>query len=223
MNRDKIENGRNTTAIGQEKSLGDLDLSEFLKDTAQNTAVITKGKQLVDINGEVSPAVLAGLLGCNVSMVYQYRQDGKLPPNSDASLRDCIKHHITFWKNKSIQKATGLSEAALLQKVQLDRARTEATWLQIKRDRGELVDTEVLAQTFEPHFLHMRTQLCSLARKHPDLQVELDKIMSGWARLGEDMKLQAEEELSNFIQTQMEQEIEIEDAEFAESEEDEDE
>lgn len=211
MNRDQIENGRNITAVGD---LGDLDLSEFL--TPQADA--KRGKQLVDINGEVSPAVLAGILGCNVSMVYQYRQDGKLPPNSDASLRDCLKHHVTYWKNKSIQKATGLSEAALLQKVQLDRARTEATWLQIKRDRGELVDTAKLAQTFEPHFLHLRTQLCSLARKNPSLQVEIDKIMAGWAKLGEEMKLQATEELDNFIQTQMEKEVEIEDADLEEVE-----
>ena len=174
---------------------------------------------MVDINGEISPAVLAGILGCNVSMVYQYRQDGKLPPNSDASLRDCLKHHVTYWKNKSIQKATGLSEAALLQKVQLDRARTESTWLQIKKERGELVDTDLLAQTFEPHFLHLRTQLCSLARKHPDIQMEIDKILNGWAKLGEEMSIKATEELQDFIQIQMDKEIDIEDPDLVDMEE----
>jgi hypothetical protein len=204
MNRDQIDNA----AQAQRAVSADLDA------LLGTPTVPARGKQLIDINGEVSPAVLAGLLGCNVSMVYQYRQDGKLPPNSDATLRDCLKHHVLFWKNKSISKATGLSEAALIQKVQLDRARTESTWLQIKKERGELVETSVLAQVFEPHFLQMRTQLCSIARKFPDVQVEIDKLLNGWSRLGEELKLTAAEELDNFIQTQMEQEVEIDDTEL---------
>lgn len=184
----------------------EIDLSEFMpqKNTTQNFAT-----QYININGETSPAVLAGILGCSPAMVYQYRQNGMLPPNSDASYRDCIKHHVLFYKNKSANKATGLSEAALLQKVQLDRARTESTWLQIKRDRGQLVETTTLAQVFEPHFLHMRTQLCSIARKFPEVQKEIDTIMNGWARLGEELRIEAQQELDDFIEMKMNEEIEI--------------
>lgn len=202
MTRDQIENAASA----------EIDLSEFIP--KEKAAPVKAGAQYVNINAEVSPSVLAGILGVADASVYKYRQDGKLPPNSDATLRDCIKHHVLFWKNKSTNKATGLSEAALLQKVQLDRARTESTWLQIKRDRGQLVDVAQLSQVFEPHFLHMRTQLCSIARKFPEVQKEIDAILNGWAKLGEEMRINSQEELNAFIEQKMDEEIEIEDYEM---------
>lgn len=166
--------------------------------------------QMININGPASPAVLSGILGCNVAMIYQARQDGKLPPNSDASYRDCIKHHVTFWKTKSASKANNMTEAALVQTIQLNRAKTEAQWLAIKKERGELVDTKLLAEAFEPYFLNMRMQLCSIARKFPDMQGEVDKLIATWQELGKAMMLKSQDELDNFIQLQMEQEIELE-------------
>jgi hypothetical protein len=206
MNRDQIENAAANKV--------EMDLSEFMP-TAKP---VSNAPQYVNINGEVSPAVLAGILGCSDAMIYKYRQNGMLPPNSDASYRDSIKHHVLYYKNKSANKATGLSEAALLQKVQLDRARTESTWLQIKKDRGQLVDVDTLAQVFEPHFLHMRTQLCSIARKFPEVQKEIDAIMNGWARLGEEMRVNAQKELDDFIEMKMEEEIQIEEVDPEEAE-----
>lgn len=166
--------------------------------------------QYIDINGPVSPAVLSGLLDCNVQMVYQYRQDGKLPPNSDASYRDCIKHHLTFYKTKATSKASSLADAALVEKIQLDRARREQTWLAIKKERGELADTKMLAETFEPYFLQMRMQLVSLTRKHPEIQDKVDKIIAHWNELGAKLLQKSSEELDNFIELQMQKEIELE-------------
>lgn len=199
MNRDQIEN------IEQAAAVIDIDLDEFLTKPKGTAA------QMVNLNGEVSPAVLAGILGVNVSMIYTYRQEGKLPPNSDASLRECIKFHLTWWQNKSTNKANGLSEAVQLQKIQLDRARTEAQWLAIKKERGELVDIKLLAATFEPYFLQMKAQLASIARKHPELQHELDTLQKSWVKLGSEMRVQASEELDDFIRREMDKEIEFSD------------
>lgn len=204
MNRDKIEN----STVGKLPAEA-IDLSEFM--TAATGPQPKTGKHYVDLNGEVSPAVLAGLLDCNVSLIYQMRQNGRLPPNSDASLRDCVKHHIAFWKQKSINKVNGLQDAATVQKIQLDRARTESAWLQIKKDRSELVDVNQLATVFEPYFIQMRTQLCSLSRKHPEIQTELDKIMDDWARLGEELRAQASQELDLFIDQELNKEVEFDD------------
>lgn len=175
-----------------------------------DTPGLPTGKQLADLNSAVSPAVLAGLLGCNVAMIYQYRQDGKLPPNSDASLRDCIKHHVLYYKTKAASKANNMSEAALVQKIQLDRAKTEQAWLAIKKERGELVDTKILAEVFEPYFINVRMQLCSLARKFPEMQQEVDKMISGWKELGKKVMMKSQQELDDFIQIQMEKEVELE-------------
>jgi hypothetical protein len=209
MNRNQVEN-----LAQQSSSTVDINLDEFLDKP------VGKAPQMVNLNGEVSPAVLAGILGVNVSMIYTYRQEGKLPPNSDATLRECIKYHLTWWQNKSANKATGLSEAVQLQKIQLDRARTEAQWLAIKKERGELVDIGLLAETFEPHFLQMRAQLASISRKHPELQKELDTLQKSWVKLGLDMRVQASEELEDFIQKEMDREIEISDEDTTEEGED---
>lgn len=183
---------------------------DILKDFFSESSESKVGKQLIDLNAEASPAVLSGVLGCNVSLVYQFRQDGKLPPNSDASYRDCVKHHIQYWKKKSISKANNMAEANLAQSIQLNRAKTEMQWLTIKKERGELVDTKLLAQVFEPFFINLRIQLISLARKHPDLQQEVDNMLSGWQKLGQQMLQKSQEELDNFIETQMNQDIELE-------------
>lgn len=170
----------------------------------------TKGStQVVDINASVSPAVLAGILKVNVSLIYQFRQEGKLPPNSDASLKDCIKWHITFWKSKSVSKTTDIGQAALLQKMKLDIAKTEQAWLGIKREKGELIDIDVLAEKFEVHFLHMRGQLISLTKKHPDLENEIDKILIEWSTLGKNLMKKSQQELDNFIEESLNEEPDL--------------
>ena len=169
-------------------------------------------KQLIDLYAPISPAVLSGIFGCNVQMLYQYRQDGKLPPNTDANYRDCIKHHLDYWKTKSVRKASNLQEAALLQDTQLKRAKTEREWLAIKKERGELVDITELALTFEPYFIAMRSQLVSLGRKHPEIQDSIDGLLSTWQKLGEEITKQAAEDLDTFITEQMEVEIDTGDS-----------
>ena len=182
-----------------------IDLSEFMDSSAK--AMEEKGRLLVNINGEVPPAILAGFLDCNVSLVYQMRQNGRLPPDSGASFKDCIRHHLSYWKTKAASKVNGLQDAATLQKIQLDRAKTEQAWIQIKRDRGELVETKQLALTLEPYFTQLRTQLCSLARKNPEIQEELDKILNDWSGLGIELKKLAQDKLDAFIESEMEKEI----------------
>jgi len=193
MNRDQI------AASAEQPDL----LKEFFTDTKDKSA------QYVNLNAEVSPAVLSGILGVNVQQIYQFRQDGKLPPNSDATLRDCVKTYINFYKTKSASKASSMGEAALIQKIQLDRAKTEQTWLAIKQSRGELVSTELLAEQFESHFIHMRMQLCAIARRRPDLEEDIDKILGEWSKLGRTMMSKSETELETFITTQMDQEVEV--------------
>jgi phage terminase Nu1 subunit (DNA packaging protein) len=199
MRQDQIDSSKDTS------KLMEIDLSEFLTEGAPQL-----GSQLIDLNAQVSPAVLSGILGCNVAMVYQYRQDGKLPPNSDASYRDSFKHHVNFWKTKSAGKANNMAEAALVQKIQLDRARTEAQWLNIKKERGELVDTKILAEVFEPFFLNLRMQLCSMARKYPNMQQDIDSMLAEWQQLGTKMLEKSENELHEFIENELNKEVELE-------------
>lgn len=166
--------------------------------------------QIININSKASPAVLASLLGINVSMIYQGRQDGKLPPNADATYRECIAYYCNYWKVKSSSKVSNVGEAALLQKIKLDAAKTEDQWLSIKQKRMELLDVNILAETFEPVFLHIRAQLVTIARKFPDIESHIDKTLDDLYRLGESVFKKASEELDTFIDIKLNEEVAIE-------------
>lgn len=187
-----------------------IDASKDTTDLLDELLSPTGSKQVIDINAQASPAVLSGILGINVQQIYSSRQDGKLPPNSDASYRDCIKWYTTFYKTKSQSKASNMGEAALVQKIKLDAAKTEQAWLGIKRERGELIDTALLAERFETHFIHLRMQLCALTRRRPELEKEIDAMLAEWSALGKEMMDKSEETLDTFIQEQMESDIEVE-------------
>lgn len=213
MNRNQIEASLalfdmpGESAATQQRSGTPLQTESAPADSNNSNNSTTVRGQLINLDGIPSPAVLAGILGVNVAMVYQYRQDGKLPPNSDASYRDCIRHHVTWLKNKATSKASNMGEASLIQTMELNRARTEQAWLAIKKERGELIDLQTLAETFESAFLHLRSQLVSLARKHPEQQREIDNMLSGWEDLGRRTLAKASDEYDSFIQMQMEKEV----------------
>ena len=195
--RDQIEGSKGT---GNEE----LDiLAEFRGEDAKQP------KQLVNLYGEVSPTVLSGLFGVSVANIYSYRRDGKLPPNSDASLRECIKWHTMYWKTRSMGKASSMGEAALVQKIQLDRAKTEQAWLQIKKERGELVEVAILAERFESHFSNMRMGLTALARAVPEALPKVDKLLAEWNLLGQGLMQKSEKALDAFIEQEMEKEVEM--------------
>lgn len=54
---------------------------------------------IVDIDGKVSPAVLSGILGINVSLCYSEAQKGRLPPVLiESTYRECIQTYINHFK-----------------------------------------------------------------------------------------------------------------------------
>jgi hypothetical protein len=194
MRQEQIEYSKDTTEL-----LDSLGLEELKKPIGQ----------VINLDGKTSPAVLAGLLGVNVQLIYQYRQDGKLPPNSDASYRDCIKHYTLFWKERSIKKANNVSEAAMLQKIQLDKAKTEREWLSLKKEKGELIDTKELYSVMSPIITRIRQQCIAIIRKYPETQVEVDALIAEWLHLGENLQDEAQKELDSFIEEEMNKELDL--------------
>jgi hypothetical protein len=165
--------------------------------------------QIINLDEGASPAVLSGLFSKNVSLIYQMRQDGKLPPNSSATYRDCIKHYTEFLQNRATKKASNVAEASLLQKIQLDRAKTESEWLNLKVKRGELVDTTDLAIEFEGYFTLMRGQLNAIARKFPETVEDIDNLLNHWNDLGNALVSNSAQEIANFVEIEMNKEIDL--------------
>lgn len=179
--------------------------------------LLTQGKgeaepqaKFIDLDAPNSPAVLSGLFSVAVPMIYQYRQDGKLPASGDATTRDCIRHHFGYWKTKAGGKSVGLQEQKLVQDLELNRAKTESEWLRIKEKRGILIDKEQLALVFEPAFLQVRTQLLGIARRNPSTQDDIDKTLDQWDKMGKQQLEKSTEEFEAFIAKEMESEHELE-------------
>lgn len=168
--------------------------------------------QVIDLDSPASPAVLSGLLWKkpkNVSLIYQMKQSGKFPPHTAASYRDNLTWYVDFLENRATKKANNIAEASMLQKIQLDRAKTESEWLSLKERRGELVDTTDLAMEFEGYFTLMRGQLNAIVRKFPETTEDIDNLLKHWNDLGRELIRKASEELDNFVEAEMNKEVDL--------------
>lgn len=78
---------------------------------------------LVNIDGLVSPAILASIIGCNVSLVYQEVQAGRLPnPLVDHTYRDCLQMYIKHFKKSQDLKIFKEKNAQALAVMKLEEA-----------------------------------------------------------------------------------------------------
>ena len=158
----------------------------------------------IDLDLPVSPAILAGILGISIPMVYQGRQDGKLPPESNATYRNCIQQYVQWHKKRSNVKASSMAERKMLQEIRNGIAKEEQTWLDIKAKRELLIDKQEVANIVEPIFYLVKSGLVNLARKRPEVQEEIDGILRSWATLGERMVSVADMDADKFVRAMLE-------------------
>lgn len=161
----------------------------------------------IDLDTPASPAVLSGILGISVPMIYQGRQDGKLPPESNASYRNCIQQYVQWHKKRSNTKASNMAEKKMLQEIRNGIAKEEKQWLDIREQRGMLIDKEELKNVVEPVFHLVRSGLVNLAREHPDIQEKVDGILRSWATLGTATKIKATTDSNQYVQNMLEQDV----------------
>ena len=74
----------------------------------------------------------------------------------------------------------------------------------------ELLDVQELAEMFEPVFLHIRTLLVSLSRKHPNMQSDIDTGLAELYELGMRLQERAGSELDGYIAAKLNEEVEYE-------------
>lgn len=184
---------------------------ELALKTRVDLEIQTKG--YIRIDDPASPATLAGILGIAVPLVYQGRQDGKLPSNTEASYRDCIQQYITFYKRKINSRSTSMSEAKLAQDIRNGIAKEEQQWLEIKRLKFELLEAAEMKELFEPIFHIVRASLVNLARKYPEIQNEIDNMMESWNLLGEKIENKAMSDAEAYVQSMLERELTLAEAE----------
>ena len=171
--------------------------------------IIKTKTSVINLESKTSPAILSGLLGmASEQMVYQARQNGKLPPENDATYRQSIVHYIEWHKNRSNSKSGSMHERKMLQEIRNGIAKEEMQWLDIREKRKLLIDIGELAQIVEPVFNLVRSGLVNLAREMPESSEKVDNLLRSWATLGEKMVAESMMDADVFVDEQLQKEIE---------------
>jgi hypothetical protein len=157
-----------------------------------------------------SPAILANMLGCYPENIFQMEQDGRLPPNRDANYIECIKHHLAYLKGKVNAKRTTMGEAKLEQDIRNGKAKEVLQWLEVKEKKESLVETNVLKEQFEPVFSMVNSGLIDIARRYPETQKHIDKLLDSWRIVGDKMLQEAADNGATFVDEQLNKELDIE-------------
>ena len=177
------------------------------------TVLDPTNKAIIDLDTTASPAVLAGILDIPVSMIHQGRQDGKLPAKTTATYRESIHQYIHYYKKKINSKSTSMGEAKLAQDIRNGIAKEELQWLEIKREKEQLIDVAEMKDLFEPIFQIIRSSLVNLTRQYPETETTVDNMLNGWYVLGGKIAAKAGQEADDFVQSMLEKELEMPQAE----------
>ncbi len=118
----------------------------------------TVTKAIIDLDAKVSPVILSSIFGCNVSLVYQDVEAGKLPrPVIDYTYRQCIqfnrKYHTKNIEVKLAKEANDqkLKEAKLVEDIKFRESKLRANEAleEAARKRKEDFRTQGSEGTFE--------------------------------------------------------------------------
>ena len=164
----------------------------------------------INLDAKAVPAILAGILGISVPMIYQGRQEGKLPGDPDSSYRDCIQHYVQFHKRRSNLKSSSVVERKLIQDIRLSMAKEEMQWLDIKKNKQELIDKQEFARILIPIFNLVRSGLVNITREYPQTQERIDSVMKTWVNLGEQLKELGLLNAETYVNSMLEKEVDIE-------------
>ena len=179
------------------------------------TTLDPTNKAIIDLDAQASPAILAGILDIPVSMVHQGRQDGKLPTRTTASYRESIQQYIYHYKKKVSTRSTSMGEAKLAQDIRNGIAKEELQWLEIKKEKELLVDVNEMKELFEPIFQIIRSSLVNVARRHPETVSDIDNMLGSLSDLGKKVATRAGQDADTFVQSMLDKELTLEQAEEA--------
>ena len=194
-------------------------------------------KNFVDLDGKVSPAVLAGIVNCNVSLLYQFSQLGRLPVDfKNSTYRECIHAFISHYRDqvdiklKRIEAAEKNKEkvrngntsdldngemnplvaAKLSQNIKTERAREYQIWEKIAIERGDYISKANMDEVIKPIITSIRDLLLSIASDNPELESKIDQGMEHLYNLGINIIDDSREDKNHFVHAMLETPIEQE-------------
>ena len=186
----------------------------------------------ININDKVQPAVLAGLLNRNVSLMYQWAAIGRLPDfkNITYSYKDCIDHLVTNLLHKEEAKkykleqqlkakgATSSTEvdnfdmhplmvAKITQNIRTEKAREAELWQKIAIKQGEYVSFGDKLELVHDFVSSIKDTLLYIGNNFPETQEKIDEAMNELYQLGLGLVEEADMDAKNYIETMLNTDI----------------
>jgi hypothetical protein len=168
---------------------------------------------IIDINSPASPAVLAGILGITVAMIYQYRQNGQLPANTNASYSECISHHVKYFKTRNNAKGSSAIELKVLADTKLANQKSEMMALEIAEKRKTLLNREIFLETLSPILSLINSSMNRIAKEYPETLKSITNLQSTLCALGNSAATLAETDSANYVEHLLEDKVVMEDVE----------
>jgi xanthosine utilization system XapX-like protein len=168
---------------------------------------------IIDINSPASPAVLAGILGITVAMIYQYRQNGQLPANTNASYSECISHHVKYFKTRNNAKGSSAIELKVLADTKLANQKSEMMALEIAEKRKTLLNREIFLETLSPILSLINSSMNRIAKEYPETLKSITNLQATLCALGNSAATLAETDSANYVEHLLEDKVVMEDVE----------
>lgn len=196
----------------------------------------------LDLEQKVEPAKLAGILGCNVSWLYQCSQTNKVPGEvKDYSYLSWIRKYIDYYKNNTEAKVTKykleqeekakrftnkdgenegmppLVAAKIKQEIRLNLAKEAQIWQKNAIERWDYISIAEMTELVEPFIMTIRTNLLEIALQSEETEKKVDEIMDTLYILGTRLVEKAEKEQKEIVEKILAKELSHEDISLEES------
>lgn len=182
---------------------------------------------VIYLEGKTSPMVLAGILGVNVSLIYQESQAGRLPRNfQEKTYRENLQSYISYYKKaqdvkleKERERQREIKENGAyvaihptvekkyLQDIRLNVVREAQGWQKLAIERKKYISLDEMQAICEPFVLTIREHLLTLSMFSIEAQKEVDNMMDILYSLGKALVNKAQEDDSLFVDTKLKEEI----------------
>jgi ERCC4-related helicase len=106
-----------------------------------------------------------------------------------------------------------MGEAKLAQDIRNGIAKEELQWIEIRKEKELLIDVNEMKELFEPIFQIIRSSLVNVARKHPSTVADIDNMLGSLTELGSKIASRANDDANYFVQSMLEKELSLEQAE----------
>lgn len=182
----------------------------------------TKTRPL-DLDSKVSPAVLAGAISRNVSLLYQWEKEGRLPcPMKNYTYRQCLKAIMDYHSERNIGRPRGgvsvsvvdeegnvgndlhpLVAAKIKQSIKTEYSREAQNWQAYAIKNEEYVSFASKLADVQGFVINIKDLLLGIAMDYPETQATIDEGMENLYKFGIKLLEEVRIDKEQFVQTML--------------------